>query len=118
MQNKEKNVKKNFFDNLLGAVVHTILCDNKVQPDLFSHAKWDETSFIIHVPVNTCLTGLSMEEQYHQPEGCRDRIKMTWKKNDHHSSEWHLWDSSYFLLLGEWYSFHVIRREKEYGISN
>lgn len=80
MQNKEKNVKKIFFDNLLGAVVHTILCDNKVQPDLFSHAKWDETSFIIHVPVNTCLTGLSMEEQYHQPEGCRDRIKMTWKK--------------------------------------
>lgn len=89
--------KNFFFDNLLGAVVHTILCDNKVQPDLFSHAKWDETSFIIHVLVNTCLTGLSMEEQYH------------------HSSEWHLWDSSYFLLLGEWYSFHVIRREKEYG---
>lgn len=53
-----------------------------------------------------------MEEQYHQPEGCRDRIKMTWKKNDHHSSEWHLWDSSYFLLLEEWYSFHVIRRGK------
>lgn len=36
------------------------------------------------------------------------------EKNDHHSSEWHLWDSSYFLLLGEWYSY-VIRREKEYG---
>lgn len=62
MQNKKKNVKKKIvFDNLLGAVVHTILCDNKVQPDLFSHAKWDETSFIIHVLVNTCLTGLSME---------------------------------------------------------
>lgn len=40
------------------------------------------------------------------------------EKNDLHSSEWHMWDSSYFLLLGEWYSFHVIRREKEYGISN
>lgn len=110
--------KKKFFDNLLGAVVHTLLCDNKVQPDLFSHAKWDETSFIIHVLVNTCLNWFEHGRTVPPTRRLQRQNKNDMEKNDLHSSEWHLWDSSYFLLLGEWYSFHVIRREKEYGISN